>query len=172
MTWIRRLGMIVPAIVSVMSTTLAIAFDFIIATIPMASEFHFGLMTVNALFGGFLYSNYGMLVGLIDNETIQKVKGTEIIAKRNAKVLFGIVYATLSVVCGLYIVIISHRLGNALLCWAINAEIVFMATAIIFYLWSLREMNRLIRALYCSGKEEEQQRIKELKRRMLHKSKK
>ncbi len=169
--WVRRLGIILPTIISIVSTILVVAFDLVIVTIPVASEFHFGLMTVNALFGGFLYSNYGMLVGMLDNETIQKVKGTEIMAKRNEKVLFGIVYATLSVVCGLYIVLISHRLGNALLCWAINAEIVFMITAMIFYLCSLCEMNRLVKALNKSDKEEKQ-RIKKLKGKLLSKSKK
>lgn len=61
-------------------------------------SFHFDLITVNALFGGFLYTNYSLLIGILDNSIIEKVKNTDIIGKRNSHILKGIVYATVSVI--------------------------------------------------------------------------
>lgn len=101
-----------PVLFSILCTIVVEVFDVVLISLPVDSAFHFSLMTVNALFGGFLYSNYGMLVGLLDNVTIQKVKGTAIMTKRNSLVLCGIVYATLSVVCGLYITLIGEREGT------------------------------------------------------------
>ena len=75
-----------PVLFSILCTIAVEIFDVVLVSLPVDSAFHFSLMTVNALFGGFLYSNYGMLVGLLDNETIQKVKGTAIMTKRNWQV--------------------------------------------------------------------------------------
>ncbi len=100
---------IFPVLFSILCTIAVKAFGIVLVSIPVDSAFHFSLMTVNTLFGGFLYSNYGMLVGLLDNDTIQKVKGTDIMTRRNSQVLCGIVYATLSVVCGLYITLLGTQ---------------------------------------------------------------
>jgi len=69
-------------------------------------SFHFNLITVNALFGGFLYTNYSLLLGLLDNSIVEKVKNTKIISKRNSHILKGIIYATVSVMAGLYLVLV------------------------------------------------------------------
>lgn len=159
-----------PVLFSILCTTAVEVFDVVLVSLPMDAAFHFSLMTVNALFGGFLYSNYGMLVGLLDNETIQKVTGTAIMIKRNLQVLCGIVYATLSVVCGLYITLIGKREGTIveyLFCWMINGEIVFMIAAMTFYLLSLKEMNRLMKALYKTGEHLSRSEVKEMKRKVI-----
>lgn len=66
--------------------------------VPSDSSFHFNLITVNALFGGFLYTNYSLLIGLLDNRIVEKVRHTDIISNRNSHILKGIIYATSSVV--------------------------------------------------------------------------
>ena len=162
---------VVPVLLSILGTILVKLFDIFLIAIPMESDFHFGLMTVNALFGGFLYSNYGLLVGLLDNDTIQKVKGTSIMTRRNAHVLAGIMYAALSVVCGLYITLVGIRDGCVyewLFCWKINGEVVFMIAAMVYYLLSLVEMNRLVKALYNTGGRVGTRKIKELKKKIMN----
>lgn len=159
-----------PVLFSILCTIAVEVFDIVLVSLPLDSAFHFSLMTVNALVGGFLYSNYGMLVGLLDNETMQKVRGTAIMTKRNSQVLCGIVYATLSVVCGLYITLIGKRestIEEYLFCWMINGEIVFMIAAMTFYLLSLKEMNRLAKALYKTGEHLSKSEVKETKRKVI-----
>lgn len=100
-------------------------FNIIFVIIPVDTSFHFGLMTVNALFGGFLYSNYSILVGLLDNSTIQSIQGTNIMAKRNALASKGIIYAAFSVLSGIYILLMVNRTGviwDTIFCFAINCE--------------------------------------------------
>ncbi len=161
---------IFPMLFSILCTIAAKAFGIVLVSIPMDSAFHFSLMTVNALFGGFLYSNYGMLVGLLDNDTIQKVKGTDIMTRRNAQVLRGIVYAALSVVCGLYITLIGTQTASIwawIYCWMINGEVVFMIAAMAFYLLSLKEMNQLVKALYKTGKHLSRSEVTEMKKKVI-----
>lgn len=168
---IGKILCIVPVFLAILGTILVKLLNTSFIVIPTESEFHFGLMTVNALFGGFLYSNYGLLVGLLDNDTIQKVKGTNIMVRRNAQVLAGIAYATLSVACGLYICLAGMRDGIAyewLFCLMINGEVAFMIAAIVFYLLSLVEMNCLVKALYHTRDTMGERRIKELKKEILN----
>ena len=80
MSW--KMLSIFPVLYSILSTFVVQFFGVVVISIPGDVSFHFSLMTVNALFGGFLYSNYGMLVGLLDNDTIQKVKGTDIMTRQ------------------------------------------------------------------------------------------
>lgn len=161
---------IFPVILSVLCTVAVKTFDFVLVSIPVDPTFHFSLMTVNALLGGFLYSNYGMLVGLLDNNTIQKVKGTDIMTRRNSQVLCGIVYATFSVACGLYITLVGIQtvpIWEWIYCWMINGEIVFMIAAMAFYLLSLKEMNQLVKALYKTGKHLSRSEVAEVKKKVI-----
>ena len=161
---------IFPVLLSILCTVFVKTFDSEFVIIPEDAAFHFSLMTVNALFGGFLYSNYGMLVGLLDNDTIQKVKGTDIMTRRNSQVLFGIIYATVSVSCGLYIALIGVKEGTVweyVYCWMLNGEIIFMIAAMVFYLLSLNEMNRLVKALYKTGRHLSKSEVINMKKRIL-----
>jgi len=119
--------------------------------IPSDVSFHFNLITVNALFGGFLYTNYSLLIGLLDNRIVEKVKHTDIINNRNSHILKGIIYATSSVVTGLYMVLVplgSSSISKIMNCFMQNAEIAFMAFLILYFLLSLKEMSELVGAIH------------------------
>jgi hypothetical protein len=151
---------VLPLIISVIGTAIATIKNPLIA-ITTEESFHFSLITVNALFGGFLYTNYSLLIGLIDNATVEKVKNTNIIQKRNAHILKGIIYATISVIAGLYVVVFKPGcsfIQKLLYSFALNAELVFMAFLIVYFLLSLREMNILINAVHSpKGKKTEKE---------------
>lgn len=138
-------------------------------TVPLEHSFHFSLITVTAIFGGFLYTNYSLLVGLLDNKIIEKVAGTNIIKKRNRHILNGIIYATVSVVAGVYLTTVSipsSKYRAAILCVAVNIELSFMLFSILYFVLSLREMNRLIGELHKSDNEKTPAEIKEFKKRV------
>lgn len=130
------------------------------------SSFHFNLITVNALFGGFLYTNYSLLLGLLDNSIVEKVKNTKIISKRNSHILKGIIYATVSVIAGLYLVLVpknGSKFLHAIYCFMQNAEISFMAFLIFYFLLSLKEMSVLVGAIHNDKGAKTDKEIKELK---------
>ncbi len=124
-------------------------------------SFHFSLITVNALFGGFLYTNYSLLVGLLDNSIINKVKNTNIIKKRNTHILKGIIYATISVIAGLYLVLVSSAesgINHIIYSFMQNVEIVFMAFLIAYFILSLHEMSMLVKSVHSpKGKKSEKE---------------
>ena len=132
-------------------------------------SFHFNLITVNALFGGFLYTNYSLLIGLLDNKIIEQVQNTSIIAKRNSHILKGIIYATISVISGLCLVLIPQSFLPWLTSLLINVEITFMGFLIIYFILSLKEMSKLVKLLHNSNDKDKDNKIASVKSKFLEK---
>ncbi len=166
---------VLPLILSVIGCVSAILAKKPWLIVSTESSFHFSLITVNALFGGFLYTNYSLLIGLLDNCIIEKIKNTDIIRKRNSHILKGIIYATISVVAGLYLVLFNtygSLMQKVLYSFALNVEIVFMAFLIIYFLLSLREMSILINNIHNSQGKKTDDEIKKLKEQIRNNAKK
>lgn len=122
-------------------------FDKVWIIVPYDYSFHFSLITVNALFGGFLYTNYSLLIGVLDNKIVEKVRNTSIIEKRNQNILRGIMYATISATAGLLTILIPMESYFLLMIKSlmVNIEIVFLFFLIFFFVLSLIEMHILIK---------------------------
>lgn len=147
----KRFTRILPLFLSLVGCLSVTCFDFALVQLPNDDSFHFNLITVNALFAGFLYTNYSLLIGVLDNKIIEKVSSTSIIPKRNQHILNGIVNASLSVMASLYIILVPDYdffLLNMLRYFMCNVEIICMIFLIIYFLLSLYEMNQLFKAVY------------------------
>lgn len=162
-----------PAIVSLLCCLATYYHDIVLITVPSDSSFHFNLITVNALFGGFLYTNYSLLLGILDTKVVKKVANTNIILKRNTHILRGIVYSTLSVLSGLYVVFANPNnegILGFLYCLMINAEGVFMLFLILYFLLSLNEMNQLLSKIHTSDGNMSCKQVQQLKHNILNDS--
>lgn len=155
-----------PLWISLVCTAFVLITQKVVVTIPEDGSFHFNLITVNALFGGFLYTNYSLLIGVLDNPQIQKAGNTKIISKRNRHILHGIIYATVSVIAGLCYVLLPQStmwLVWVMKCLLVNVEIVFMAFLIVYFLLSLAEMNSLVNGVSGTPKKKSKEEISEIK---------
>lgn len=165
----KRFISYLPAIIAVVCTVFVLTTNKAAVVVPDDESFHFNLITVNALFGGFLYTNYSLLIGILDNPQVKKAQNTEIISKRNSHILHGIVYATVSVVSGLGFVLLPQStmwLIWATKCLLVNVEIVFMAFLILYFLLSLVEMNSLVNGVSSTPKKKSDEEISEIKELM------
>lgn len=126
-----------------------------LVTLPTDASFHFNLVTVNALFGGFLFTSYSLMVGLLDNKIVQRLKRTDIIKRRNSHILRGIVYSVLSVCSSLIFILLpspERRLSEFFKCALCNIEITFMFFGIGYFLLSMKEMSSLVSGMYGHNK--------------------
>lgn len=142
--------------------------------IPIDSSFHFNIITVDALFGGFFSENYSLLIGLLDNNIIEKVKNTGIINKRNSHILNGIICATISVLAALCIIFSQFDntyFGTVIYCFTQNAEITFMLFLIMYFSLSLKEMNELVYAIHHPNHKKSAKDFNKLKEKIRNNSK-
>lgn len=86
---LKRLTVGAPFILSLIGFVHSFFIGTSLITVPADSSFHFNLITVNALFGGFLYTNYSLLIGLLDNKIIEQVKATPRNSQIKHQVLLG-----------------------------------------------------------------------------------
>lgn len=164
--FVKVLCNVLPFICSVVGCIYILCGGVPLLIVSTDASFHFNLITVNALFGGFLYTNYSLLLGLLDNSIIGKITHTKIINKRNSHILKGIIYATISVIAGLYLVLVptsNSIVQRVIRCFMENAEIVFMAFLIFYFLLSLKEMNVLINTIHNTAGAKTDEEIEDLK---------
>ena len=81
---------------------------------------------------------------------IEQVKNTRIIRKRNSHILKGIIYATISVISGLYLVLVPQAVFPWITSLLINVEITFMVFLIAYFILSLKEMYNLVNLIHKS----------------------
>lgn len=145
---------IAPVIWSLISAILAVI-GYGVFSIPNESAFHFNLITINSIFAGFLYTNYSILIGLSDKELIKRIGNTNIIEKRNAHILSGIVCSIVSIISSLIIAIEKSAFVMRII-WPIglfvnnllaNIEITFMLASITYFALSMKEMYVLVGSL-------------------------
>lgn len=161
---------LIPFILSVIGCIYVLVAKEPLLVVSSDDSFHFNLITINALFGGFLYTNYSLLIGLSDNKLVEKLKDTNILEKRNFHIYNGIFFATVSVVSGIILVLYPKR--NSLFSKVFyslmqNTEIVFMAFLIIYFLLSLREMSILVERINISEKKLSTNEINKLKDKII-----
>ena len=73
-----------------------------------------------------------------------------IIRKRNSHILKGIIYATISVISGLYLVLVPQAVFPWITSLLINVEITFMVFLIAYFILSLKEMYNLVNLIHKS----------------------
>ncbi|ADU27202.1 hypothetical protein [Ethanoligenens harbinense] len=140
------------------------------------SGFHFNMVTINSIFAGFLYTNYSLLLGLLDNDTVQKLLGTSVIRRRNDRIFAGIVCAVISIITGVILAIVTagnttnsvskavNISGNWILTFLWAAECVFMVFGIFYFTISIREMHMLVNAAGQPKKKVKQDVIDDVKK--------
>ncbi len=166
---LKRLTVGAPFILSLIGFVHSFFIGTSLITVPADSSFHFNLITVNALFGGFLYTNYSLLIGLLDNKIIEQVKNTSIIRKRNSHILKGIIYATVSVMSGLYLVLVPQTVFPWITSLLINVEITFMVFLIAYFILSLKEMYNLVNLIHKSDNSHIDEEIEAVKKQYFKK---
>lgn len=150
-------------IASLLSIVLSLVFaiwGFSFVDLPISSDIHFGLMTVNSIFAGFLFTNYSLLLDFVTSENAQKLSGTDIFEKRNRHIKGGIVCSIFSTLCGLFQVFkYKQEIVNAVnvhIPWLHQSvylsEIIFAITSIYFFAVSMYEMHLLTKPYFSALK--------------------
>ena len=79
------------------------------------------------------------------------------------------VYATISVISGLCLVLIPQSFLPWLTSLLINVEITFMGFLIIYFILSLKEMSKLVKLLHNSNDKDKDNKIASVKSKFLEK---
>ena len=147
------MSIIISIIIVVLLTLLSSAFGIIIVEVPSSSDVHFGLITICSIFGGFLYTNYNMLIDFSETELAQKVRNTNILLKRDKHIVCGIISSIISILSGValsityskeFVSVLGAKIPSGAYLLYIS-EITFMFNTVILFILSLGEMKQIMK---------------------------
>ena len=116
----------------------------------ITEDFHMNLLTVNSIFCGFELTNLGILVSLASDNAIQKLRGTQVLQRRNRLVLLSVSFCTLSMVTALFFILnidktcFCFKYGSFVVNYIFKVEIFSLILGIAFFIGTVKKMIDMI----------------------------
>ncbi|MFV0344223.1 MAG: hypothetical protein ACK5JH_15275 [Anaerocolumna sp.] len=116
-------------------------------------EYHFKILTINSILSGFSLTNLGILISISGDQLIEKLKGTDILIKRNILISYSIIFGSISIFISLLFVLnIDIGIDNLSIQifenWLFILEIVALFLSIIYFLIAIKKMIQLLSYIY------------------------
>lgn len=148
-------------------------FDFYVFEVEITDpvEYHFKILTVNSILSGFSLTNLGILISVSGDQLIEKLKGTDILVKRNVLISYSIIFGAISIIISLvFVVNINLKINDTLKIYLDNfmfiLEMLSLYLSIIYFLLSVRKMIQLLSYIYIPKKVYTCDKINKIKKQM------
>ena len=120
-------------------------------------EYHFKILTINSILSGFSLTNLGILISISGDQLVEKLKGTDILLKRNILISYSIIYGAISIFMSLLFVVninisIPTIAKEYILNYFLILEMMTLFLSIIYFLLSVRKMIQLLSYIYIPKK--------------------
>lgn len=134
-------------------------------------EYHFNIITVNSILSGFSLTNLGVLISVSSDQLIEKLKGTDILIKRNILISYSIIFGAISIFISLLFVLNFELAINNIVIELIHEflfalEICSLILSIIYFLLSLRKMIQLLSYIYVPRNKYSEEKIELIKKQL------
>lgn len=134
-------------------------------------EYHFNIITINSILSGFSLTNLGILISISSDQLIEKLKGTDILIKRNILISYSIVFGAISIFISLlfvldFQVVIKGRIIEIWNNFLFIVEILSLILSVLYFLLSLRKMIQLLSYMYIPRERYTEEKIDRLKKSM------
>lgn len=160
-------------IISLLVCLIGNIFHFYIFIIDITDpiEYHFKILTVNSILSGFSLTNLGILISVSGDQLIEKLKGTDILLKRNILISYSIIFGSISIMISLIFVVnininINEVLGNYIENYLLILEMISLFISILYFLLSVRKIIQLLSYIYVPKKIYTCDRISKIKKQM------
>jgi hypothetical protein len=144
-------------------------FYLFIINVGNESDYHSNILTINSVLSGFSLTNLGILISISGDQLVEKLKGTDILIKRNTLISHSICFGAISIVASLMFVLNINiekfpAVTEFIYGYLFIIEITSMLLSITYFLLSVKKMIQLLTYIYIPKNQftcEEITRIKE-----------
>lgn len=118
------------------------------------NSFHTDILTINSIFCGFELTNLGILVSLASDNAVKRLKGTEVVYRRNRLIMISISLCTLSMTVALLFVLGLDKKYFGLICGKVVLECLFkielmsLVFGVAFFLGTIKKMIDILQYVY------------------------
>lgn len=126
-------------------------------TIENTTNYHFNILTINSILSGFSLTNLGILISISGDQLVEKLKGTDILIKRNILISQSIIFGAISIFISLLFVLnininISKKVASILCDYFFFIEVFSLFLSITYFLLSIIKMIQLLSYIYIPKK--------------------
>lgn len=122
-----------------------------------SDDFYFNMITLNSVIAGFAFTNLGLLLGAASTEVVQKISNTDIMKRKNDKLMISIIFTVAAMLLSLLFVVdlgslvimflpllVVQIVANGLYI----ASIIMMVIGIVYFVKSIIEISQLLDTVY------------------------
>ena len=148
-------------------------FHFYIFIINVGNEaqYHSNILTMNSILSGFSLTNLGILISISSDQLVEKLKGTDILIKRNTLISHSICFGSISIIASLLFVLninipLVPYLSTMFYNYLFTVEISSLFLSIVFFLLSIKKMIELLTYIYVPKKQYTCDKIERIQEQM------
>lgn len=128
-----------------------------IINIGNESDYHSNILTINSILSGFSLTNLGILISISGDQLVEKLKGTDILVKRNILISHSICFGAISIMASLLFVLNiniqkAKNFTTMFYEYLFVVEIASLFLSIIYFLLSIKKMIQLLTYIYVPKK--------------------
>lgn len=147
------------------------SFYLFFVNIGNETEYHSNILTINSILSGFSLTNLGILISISSDQLIEKLKGTDILNKRNILISQSICFGAISIMSSLMFVLnfnvpMLQKITNILYDYLFVVELTSLLLSIIYFLLSIKKMIQLLTYLYVPKRPYTYDKIQRIRKQM------
>ncbi len=110
--------------------------------INLGADFHYNMISMSAIIGGFLFTGISILISAIDKERIQRLWQNNYLDNLYRAAFVGMISNVLTIIAAVVFLCVVHNdmLGIIM----IKAELITLFVGLVFFIWSIKHLLFII----------------------------
>jgi len=143
------------------------------------NDFYFNMITLNSVIAGFAFTNIGLLLNAFSTEVVQRICNTDIMQRKNDKLIASIIYCVAAMFISLLFVVDFGSLTNKFVpeqFVQIIADglylsiVILMVLGIVYFVKSISDVSNLLSVIYKNKSSLTEEKIDNINKHLRKKS--
>ena len=110
--------------------------------VSLGADFHYNMISMSAIIGGFLFTGISILISAIDKERIQRLWQNNYLDNLYRAAFVGMISNVLTIIAA--VVYLCFAYGEKIGIILIKAEFISLFVGIVFFVWSIKHLLFII----------------------------
>ena len=110
--------------------------------VALGADFHYNMISMSAIIGGFLFTGISILISAIDKERIQRLWQNNYLDNLYRAAFVGMISNVLTIIAAVIYLCANHNENIGI--FLIDAEFVTLVVGLVFFVWSIKHLIFII----------------------------
>ena len=110
--------------------------------VALGADFHYNMISMSAIIGGFLFTGISILISAIDKERIRRLWQNNYLDNLYRAAFVGMISNVLTIIAAVIYLCANHNEKFGII--LINAEFVTLVVGLVFFVWSIKHLIFII----------------------------